>query len=226
MHCLVFGYGYMGRIRTEVLRRHPSVHKLTIVDPVAEMSALGPEMALLRPDEAIPWDACDAVFICTPNNVTAGLCIEALRRCGRVFCEKPPGRTWEEFGRIAEATRGVPGHTLVFGFNHRLHPSIQAAKALLAAGHTDVAHLKGGLPSWKQAGLPTKVDRKAPLPLMRQVQIIAGSLIVLGVVLGYALGPLWFLLSGFVGAGLLFAGVTGHCGMAMMLTKLPYNKLA
>jgi rhodanese-related sulfurtransferase len=104
--------------------------------------------------------------------------------------------------------------------------SQQAAKALLAAGHTGVAHLKGGLPSWKQAGLPTKVDRKAPLPLMRQVQIIAGSLIVLGVALGYGVSPLWFLLSGFVGAGLLFAGVTGHCGMAMMLAKLPYNKLA
>lgn len=103
--------------------------------------------------------------------------------------------------------------------------SQQAAKALLAAGHVDVAHLKGGLPSWKQAGLPTKVDLKAPLPLMRQVQIIAGSIIVLGVVLGYAVNPLWFLLSGFVGAGLLFAGVTGHCGMAMMLAKLPYNKV-
>lgn len=104
--------------------------------------------------------------------------------------------------------------------------SQQAAKALLAAGHTDVAHLKGGLSSWKQAGLPTKVDRKAPLPLMRQVQIIAGSLVLLGVVLGYAASPLWLLLSGFVGAGLLCAGVTGHCGMATMLAKLPYNRAA
>jgi predicted dehydrogenase len=134
MHCLVFGYGYMGKIRAQVLRRHPSVHKITIVDPSVDQATVGSDAILLRPDEPIPWDACDAVFVCTPNNVTADLCVEALCRCGHVFCEKPPGRTWEEFRRIVDASGDVSGHTLVFGFNHRLHPSIQAAKALLGDG--------------------------------------------------------------------------------------------
>jgi len=67
-----------------------------------------------------------------------------LERCGRVFCEKPPGRNWEDFCRIANAAARVPGHTLVFGFNHRLHPSVQAAKALLGSGKLGEAlYVKG-----------------------------------------------------------------------------------
>ena len=144
MHCLIFGYGYMGRIRYQVLRQHPAVRKITVVDPAVDPSAVGLDGVLLRPDDPIPWDSCDAVFVCTPNNVTADLCVEALTRCGRVFCEKPPGRNWDDFCRVAEAAAAVPRHTLVFGFNHRLHPSVQAAKALLTDGKLgNVLYLKG-----------------------------------------------------------------------------------
>lgn len=59
---------------------------------------------------------------------------------------------------------------------------------------------------------------------MRQVQIAAGGLALLGVVLGYGVNSGFFLLSGFVGAGLLFAGVTGFCGMARLLDKMPWNR--
>lgn len=104
--------------------------------------------------------------------------------------------------------------------------SAQAAQKLAAAGMDEVAHLRGGLPSWKQAGFETVVDRSAPLPLMRQVQIVAGSLILLGVVLGALAHPGFYALSAFVGAGLVLAGVTGWCGMAMLLAKLPYNRRA
>lgn len=101
----------------------------------------------------------------------------------------------------------------------------QNADALVrAAGSAPVAILEGGLNSWKQANLPTVEDKRQPRPLMQQVQMVAGSLILLGVVLGYALHPGFFLLSGFVGAGLLFAGVSGWCGMALLLAKMPWNK--
>ena len=60
--------------------------------------------------------------------------------------------------------------------------------------------------------------------LMRQVQIAAGLLILCGVLLGYGVSSLFFLLSGFVGAGLLFAGVTGFCGMARLLKVMPWNR--
>ncbi|MBL0811046.1 DUF2892 domain-containing protein, partial [Klebsiella michiganensis] len=67
-------------------------------------------------------------------------------------------------------------------------------------------------------------DKSQPLPLMRQVQIVAGALILLGVALGYAFSSGFFLLSAFVGAGLTFAGITGFCGMARLLALMPWNR--
>lgn len=84
--------------------------------------------------------------------------------------------------------------------------------------------LSGGISEWKKSGFNTIQDEKAPLPIMRQVQMIAGSLIVLGIILAYTVNPAFMLLSGFVGAGLFFAGATGFCGMANILMLLPYNK--
>ena len=95
----------------------------------------------------------------------------------------------------------------------------------LAARVDGPAHvLAGGLDAWKKAGLATRVDVKAPLELMRQVQIGAGVLILLGVALGYAFNSGFFLLSAFVGAGLTFAGITGFCGMARLLALMPWNR--
>ena len=84
--------------------------------------------------------------------------------------------------------------------------------------------MEGGLDAWKRAGLPVVADRRQPLELMRQVQIVAGSMVVLGVVLGALVTPWLFLLSGFVGAGLIFAGVTGTCGLANVLRNMPWNR--
>ncbi len=144
MNCLLFGYGYMGKIRYRALRSHPDVQNIWIIDPAVDPSAAGLDGVLLPADAKIPWDRVDAVLVCTPNNVTADLCVEGLARCGRVFCEKPPGRNWEDFCRIAEVAERTPGHTLVFGFNHRLHPSVQAAKALIGEGGIgDALYVKG-----------------------------------------------------------------------------------
>lgn len=145
MNCLVFGYGYMGRIRYQSLRKNPSVNRITVVDPVLDPASVTElNGALLPLGSEVPWQGHDAAFICTPNNVTAGLCVEALHRCRNVFCEKPPGRNWEEFSHIVEAAAQVPSHTLVFGFNHRLHPSVQSAKALLDEGSMgEILYVKG-----------------------------------------------------------------------------------
>lgn len=145
MNCVIFGYGYMGKIRVQSLRKNPAVDRITVVDPAlgaAEAAELNG--SVLPAGAEVPWDEVDAAFVCTPNNVTADLCVEALRRCRRVFCEKPPGRNWEDFSRIASAASEVPGHTLVFGFNHRLHPSVQSAKALLDEGGLgEILYIKG-----------------------------------------------------------------------------------
>lgn len=84
--------------------------------------------------------------------------------------------------------------------------------------------LDGGVDAWAAAGLPVEEDRKAPLELMRQVQIAAGGLVLAGVGLGLAVHPAFFGLSAFVGAGLAVAGATGFCGMARLLAVMPWNR--
>lgn len=133
----------MGKIRYRVLKEHPAVSRIGVVDPFVD-----PAKENLGEDyishAAIPWKNYDCVFVCTPNNHTAALCVEALKNCGHVFCEKPPGRHWEDLCTIAEAAFARSGHTLVFGFNHRLHPSVQAAKALTGPeGLGDILYIKG-----------------------------------------------------------------------------------
>lgn len=105
--------------------------------------------------------------------------------------------------------------------------SSKGVQILLKNGHPHpVSDLAGGLPSWQQAGLPLRKLKNAPLPLMRQVQIAAGSLVLLGLILSNTVAPTWILLSWFVGAGLVFAGVSGFCGMARLLAVMPWNKVA
>lgn len=86
--------------------------------------------------------------------------------------------------------------------------------------------LEGGVDGWAAAGLPVVEDRKAPLEIMRQVQIVAGSLVLAGVILGFVAAPAFFGLAAFVGAGLTFAGVSGWCGMAKLLAVMPWNRRA
>jgi rhodanese-related sulfurtransferase len=105
--------------------------------------------------------------------------------------------------------------------------SAKAMHQLLQQGHPHpVADLLGGMPAWQQAGFEVRKLKGAPLPLMRQVQIAAGSLVLLGVILSQTVAPGWIWLSGFVGAGLTFAGISGFCGMARLLAAMPWNQVA
>jgi rhodanese-related sulfurtransferase len=84
--------------------------------------------------------------------------------------------------------------------------------------------LEGGLDAWQKAGLECNFDREQPLEIIRQVQIGAGSLVLLGVLLGFLVSPVLFGLSALVGAGLVVAGTTGWCGMANLLAAAPWNR--
>lgn len=98
------------------------------------------------------------------------------------------------------------------------------AVKLLAKGFREAYTLEGGIEAWKSAGFPVHANRKAPIEIMRQVQIAAGSLVLAGIVLGWLVNPAFFALSAFVGAGLTFAGVSGWCGLAMLLKTMPWNR--
>jgi rhodanese-related sulfurtransferase len=99
----------------------------------------------------------------------------------------------------------------------------QACEKFIKAGFTNVVNVGGGTTACIEAGLPV-VRGKATMSLERQVRIAAGSLVLLGVIGSYAVHPCLIGLSAFVGAGLVFAGVTDTCGMGMMLARMPWNK--
>lgn len=100
----------------------------------------------------------------------------------------------------------------------------KACEAFLKAGYTNVVNVEGGTQAWDHAGLPVRRGRKT-MSLERQVRIAAGFLVVLGVVLKFAVHDYFVLLSLFVGAGLMFAGITDTCAMGMLIAKMPWNQV-
>ena len=86
-------------------------------------------------------------------------------------------------------------------------------------------NVEGGTQAWDAAGLPVIRGQKA-ISLERQVRIAAGSLVLTGAVLSHWVHPWWIGLSGFVGAGLIFAGITDTCGMGLLLARMPWNNVA
>lgn len=99
----------------------------------------------------------------------------------------------------------------------------QACRKFIDAGFENVVNVEGGTIAWEKAGLPVVRGRKT-LPLMQQVQITAGLMVLSGVLLARFVNPNFIWLSGFVGAGLMFAGFTGLCPMASLIAKMPWNQ--
>ncbi|BDH44831.1 inner membrane protein YgaP [Salmonella enterica subsp. enterica serovar Choleraesuis] len=94
---------------------------------------------------------------------------------------------------------------------------------VIAANSEKIKILDGGINNWKKSGLPVLKNDNQPLPIMRQVHIAAGCLIISSLTLGYSVNTGFFLLAGLVGAGLIIAGITGWCGMAKLLNHMPWN---
>ena len=101
----------------------------------------------------------------------------------------------------------------------------QACEKFAAAGFTSVVNVEGGTQAWAAAGLPV-VRGKKTIGLERQVRIAAGSLVCLGVLLAWLVDRAFIALSAFVGAGLIFAGLTDTCGLALFLARMPWNRTA
>jgi rhodanese-related sulfurtransferase len=100
----------------------------------------------------------------------------------------------------------------------------QACEKFQAAGYRNVVNVEGGTLAWVECGLPVARGQKA-ISLERQVRIAAGSLVFLAATLGYFVHPAFLGLAAFVGAGLVFAGITDTCGMGMMLARMPWNRI-
>ena len=100
----------------------------------------------------------------------------------------------------------------------------KAIEKLQQAGFGGGVLVEGGTQAWIDAGLPVTRGAAGAISLERQVRIAAGSLVLTGVLLAYFVHPGFIALSAFVGAGLVFAGVTDWCGMGLLLFKLPWNQ--
>jgi len=124
----------------------------------------------------------------------------------------------------AQEIRGAVEHPVVLVCRSGSR-SRQAQETLEASGLRNLHLLEGGLDAWIADGRPV---RRGPerISLERQVRIAAGALAAIGGVLALTVNPLWAGLPAAVGAGLVFAGVTDTCGMALLLSRLPYNRTA
>jgi rhodanese-related sulfurtransferase len=100
----------------------------------------------------------------------------------------------------------------------------KAAEKFARNGFTQPVVITGGTLAWIDANLPVTRGRSKVISIERQVRIVAGSLVCLGVLLGWFVHRGFFGLAAFVGAGLVFAGVTDFCGMGLLLLKLPWNR--
>jgi rhodanese-related sulfurtransferase len=131
----------------------------------------------------------------------------------------------EPLSRLGQTDIGKDAPAVIF---HCRTGNRTATNADRLAGSVscDAFILDGGIDAWKSAGLPVLEDRKKPIEIMRQVQIAAGSLVVGGAALGMLVHSGFYVVSALVGAGLVFAGVSGSCMMARLLALAPWNRRA
>ena len=155
--------------------------------------------------------------------INAGAVLIDIRDADEYAREKIPGAINIPLARI----NALPAsdHPVVFHCRSGMRTASNAALLESAAGGAPCHILDGGIDAWRAAGLATDLDRRQPLEIMRQVQLVAGGLILLGVLLGFLVAPAFFGLSAFVGAGLMMAGATGWCGMANLLRIMPWNHI-
>ncbi len=121
---------------------------------------------------------------------------------------------------LAQHTPGLP----IYVFCQGGERASKAIEQFERAGCDDCVLVEGGTQAWISAELPVHRSDRKVLPLMRQVQIVVGTLSIAGAGLALAVNPWFAILPLFLGCGLVFAGITGTCGMALMLARMPWNR--
>jgi predicted dehydrogenase len=132
--CGILGYGYMGEIRKRVIDSLDSLELIGIVEPNEKIvEKIEPHLIYSSLDELLNKEI-DIIFVATPNSYAPDLCIQSLNAGKHVFCEKPPGKSLEDIESIIEAENANPSVKLMFGFNHRFHPAVMKARAVIDSG--------------------------------------------------------------------------------------------
>ncbi len=139
--------------------------------------------------------------------------------------EKIQGATSLPLGSVNKtALPGTDGKKLVIHCRSGKRSMNACEKLLTEDPNLEIYNLEGGISAWEASGHEVASSGKFFLPLDRQVQITIGLSVLIGSLLAYFVNPLFFLLTGFFGAGLTFAGLTGFCGLAMVMARMPWNQ--
>jgi len=130
----IVGFGRMGRLRAEVIARHPAMQLVGVADPTGVPQGMPEGCRFFECAEALLQQETDAIFVCTPNAATADIVVAALGARRHVFCEKPPGRNLADVRKIRDAEARHPSQKLKFGFNHRYHDAVREALSVVRSG--------------------------------------------------------------------------------------------
>jgi hypothetical protein len=95
---------------------------------------------------------------------------------------------------------------------------------ILESHREDLLLLEGGTSDWTECGYDVVRNASSSWSIERQVRLIVGVLLIVGVALTLTVSPYWIVLPGFLGLGLTFAGATNFCGMGILVSKMPWNR--
>lgn len=155
--------------------------------------------------------------------IADGATLIDIREVDEFTRERIPGSRNVPLSRLGDLPKNAAGPVL---FHCRSGQRTMAnADKLASAAGCEAYVVAGGIEAWKAAGLPTALSARAPIEIMRQVQITAGAFTLLGLALGAYVDPLYYGIAAFMGAGLMFSGITGTCPMASLLKRMPWNQL-
>jgi len=150
---------------------------------------------------------------------TAEVQAESLANCIHIpLHELSPERLKAELAKRGQATDTL---YLLCQAGRRAE---MAADQLHGKVNTELCVIEGGMNGIKQAQIPIQSSGRKVMSLERQVRIAAGFLVLMGVLLGMLVNSNFYFLSGFVGAGLMFAGITDTCMMGMLIARMPWNR--
>jgi rhodanese-related sulfurtransferase len=155
-----------------------------------------------------------------------GAAIVDVREADEYARERISGANNVPLSKLAEAEMPA-ADALIFHCKSGARTTGAAGRLAAKVADTCEAYIvEGGLNALSKAGHPVERVPNQPIEMQRQVQIGAGGLVFVGTILGLLVSPSFFAIPAFVGAGLVFAGVTGFCGMARLLVHAPWNRRA
>ena len=154
----------------------------------------------------------------------SGACLIDVREFPEFAAGRVPGAKLIPLSQLTKRRDEITREQTIYVICRSGRRANEAQQKLLAWGFADVRNVTGGFLAWQDAGLPIERDERAPWALERQVRLMAGSLVLLCVLLSVFVAQPFIWLAGFIGAGLTFAALTNTCAMGMLLARMPWNR--